>query len=416
MIIPFGVDVIAALEKGGACWWKDRALVRQMDTTSIEPFTMAAVCSQRSMILLLTERHRLQAGVEVDRGLEDVTWLVSWALKIEHEDVGKAVEGLYVSNDNFAVRTAYKVAHISITDIDDDGAPEYRREAYSFPSVINLMGYSHGKGIVRTNDNKLYFMGRELWYDGTVCACTRQYDSTEIPFDDVAGIREIVCGRVYTLLLMHGGRVYSRGLAYRPDGRIGMDEPFVRLTFPDNACISKIVSNGTKIIYITLEGQCYYTDTEDKPHPGLALNKCLTPSLLQSLTGRFVTNAFITKQEIVIQDDSNRLCLLRMQPRPNMPRYWPGSAVVIDPGYIDGTVQPDDLPYFDDKDIDNVIQASRSVYLTGADGRVYQSTRTKATDWSSKEIEFFKWNPVAVMTESRTTMIPSALSVLNHDV
>ena len=404
MIIPWHTDVIATLANGSTCKWSATELTGQMDTTSIGPIKLAAMCPHKRSVLLLTSDHRFLLGSNVRRGPntyfrkgpEDITALVCEVLEIEEADVEKLVVEIKISKDSLAIRTENKVGTIWLTN--DGSERDYYLEAYSFTERIDLFDYDYGKGYVRTDDNKMHLVGVDMGYEKGIPA--------EICFSNTASIREIVCGNVYTLLLMYDGSVYARGFDYSPS------EPFTPVMFPSNEFITRIVTNGTKIIYITLEGLCYYTDVESKPHPGEALNQCTSPVLLQSLEGRFVTNAFIVDWEIVIQDDSNRLCLLqfdRPKPRwPDKPRY------IIDLHVINGSIQPVDLPYFDDKDIVSVIQASRSIYLTSATGRVYQSNRIK--DWDTNEVKFFNDNPVAVIADGRATMIPSALSVLDRDV
>ena len=275
-----------------------------------------------------------------------------------------------------------------------------------FPEPFELLDQSGYYGLARTQSNRLYCI------PGYVKNCESEYitrEPIEILFHDVIGIRMTICELMFTLLLMDDGRVYAHGFTSLVQAD---SEPrnitFEQVQFPEGTYITKIVSEWGLILYVTLEGLCYYSKPKEFRGSFCPGKQYQRPVLLQSLLGRVINDIFVFMFCVVAQYDGHKLCMPQalLTPACDKPKRY------VDPA---DTLPPIDLPFFDDKDIVTIKETFCSIHLVSCDGRVYRSEGTHLSPDGVSELIFFRDNPVAVTIDSISPMIPSALSVLDHD-
>lgn len=430
MIKSWASNVIAQLADGRTVRWKDGRLIKPIDAlqgnnalttlpngltvrhggtkpiSNTESVIAIKTCPRRKIVLMLTHDHHILLESEASRGLVDITSLVHMLLNVPKADAEYSIKELRVAGETAVARSEHRICAIIITGYAaSNGKLVADTHTYSLQSPITKFGCCYGRGYVVTEDNKLSMIGNDVYYeDNTMRNSPHISSPIEIDFANVAGIREIICGYVFGLLLMNDGSVYARGLGPRT-GEV-CNKPFSQVLFPYSDSITKIVTDGTKIIYITLEGTCYYTDIRVRPYPGASDSLCLHPSPLQSLYGRFVTGAFILDHFIVFQYDTDKLCLMYLYTQA----YPVESQLAF--SYQTGAMSPIDIPFYDDKGIVSIVQADGFVYFTTSEGYVYQTESGFIhCDHSMVRVPFFDENPVAVSDAAST--IPSALSVLD---
>ena len=343
----------------------------------------------------------------------DITALVCEAMEIDAEDIANHIFDIYVDGHTLIVKADYCISTFELFGRDQC----VERATYKFQDPIDLFSFGYGLGFIRAG-NKLYFTGAYHTYTHYEKFGSRYEDICEIAFDDTPGIHKIICFGRYVLLLMDDGCVYYSNI---PRGSTSSCSygAFIQIEFyrdcsqdPVTERIVKIVSDQFKIIYISVEGSCYYTDTYGK-----AGNLVLRAELLQSVAALFVTDAFILSDSIVIQYDHNRLCSMFLVYRKSG-----RGPECLNAAYMDGSKQPIDVPSCGDEPIVSVIKTLSYVYLTfvyvtTASGRVYRYEDGNNSGFPTVEpvsLQFFEDNPVAVPRDP-VVMIASALSVIDRD-
>ena len=421
MIVPGIYNVFALLADGRFCLWEITGKP-VIEITGIEAKAIARRYHNTRTLFILTHDNRfLVSNIPNDtwntkrfmNGLQDITALVCEAMEIK--DRASHTFDICVDNSILVVRAEYSVGMFEPADID--GSQYSTKIVYRFQDQIDLSGFGYRFGLVRTG-NKLYFVGTcnthtsyHPYTDRVLYVDTCENMCTEIDFLDVQGIGKIICFMRFVLLLMNDGRVYHSSLPEGP-GDPHPCSAFEQVVFPSNECIIKIVSNESGAIYITQEGTCYY---------GVNNMRCLKPILLCSLTGLFVTDAFMLNNYIMIQYGNDRLCLLPLIQSIGRPYY----SGYLDHGYVTGSKKPINILGCNEcitsvTSVDSPNYYSMT-YFTTTDGRVYQRNDGDSDDYdhtcSKSEpvsIQFFDDNPVACVRDP-AARIASAQSNPKHD-
>ena len=390
----------ALLADGRVCKWKNTDPDRRINVIDCESVIAVQQNSNKDIFLLMTSNYHF---LLCDDGSEpeDISDLVYKAIRIRAVDAANVIEEFAIAWSTVAVRTDKQVGVVTLREV-------WRRSktnpvtTFAFKASIDLFSY-HGRcGFVRTVRNKLYLIqgyqkGRTKIPDN-ILAC----DPIEIMFPDPENIREIICTGLYALFLMQDGSVYSCDFTDTTWYTLKSIEAFVRVEIPKGECVTKIVNYGLGSVYITHEGRCYYSDSDSYVHP----------RLFGSLIGRFVTDVYIYMFVFVIRYDDGKLCCLPLYPRNALGKKCKHTDLIRT--FVNGSAQPVDLPFFDDKDIVSAVETDKSVHFVTSDGQVYQSAGEIFTkDCAITEIPFFIENPVAVTRADHTRMIPSAQSVLD---
>lgn len=247
--------------------------------------------------------------------------------------------------------------------------------------------------VVRDNNNHVRLI--KIKYTST--------SSEEIGYPDAGNIREIVCSDKCTVLLIENGTVFASGLfddiawprPFRID--IYISKTFKPLEFPAGICIDRVITGGPQFFFITIEGLCYYLNSN--------VREAGYPILINALTNYHIENIFIMEKHVIFQYDGGRLCLLPLVSH----RFVLESIKEIDPDHLYGTSSPQLLPFCDNLGVVSVGFINKMMYVIASDGRVYCGQLEGIETQPLIEIPFFVDNPAAV--RDHTAMIRSALSV-----
>lgn len=232
-----------------------------------------------------------------------------------------------------------------------------RTAQLQFQCNIRLSYYNYYSGLAVTEDNRLYWFGDTNSRRRCASPPGLPYDwqIREIPFDRAEAISELYCGDAFLLMRMDDGQVYACQPRHSPDAL----EPPVLISFPDHESVSKIVTDGYHILYITTSGHCYYT------HARYSFDTWkFKIRLLKSLEGLLVENVFIVGKSVIVKHDTGKLSIIYLFGGLN------GSAYPHRP-YQKGTRKPDRLPTFDDKNIVAVVSLFWCTYFITSEGHAY---------------------------------------------
>lgn len=425
MLVPWDIAVFAVLDSGRSCKWVHQSCIPTIDTSiSIIDISVkkAVTCPAAEMLLVQTHDHKFYLGTAGYKDLKDITAQVANLLQIEPDNIRDSIEEICTDKLNWIVRTSNQIWIVCYEGIHSRHEELPSRVEYSLPGTIDLFSYGCYHGLVRTTDNRLFLIGNESYCNYRLLDRSKIVQPTEVPFSNAADIKQVICGNNYTLSLMNNGSVYAHGLGLRSPHRTNtfIEEQFELVVFPDSTVITKIINSEHCIIYITDNGQCYYTDI----HTIYCSNESyriyrsgiieetrmnLHPDLLQQAKHLCIENVFMLNKSIVIQDSYQRLHVLDLDVKD---LFWGGSWVI-------GAKTCEHMPFFDDKDIVSVVQSRRTrfirpdttgdelIYLTTDNGRVYQSADLRQ---GADEITFFTDNPLARL--DRSAAIPSAKSIV----
>ena len=381
--------------------------------------------------ILLTKDGRLLICLYLQNKFVDVTNLIRMNLS-EEADI---IPELYAGQISIMARTGNRASIIMPGFSGFGSYPSMelvqgsnQTVALEFDSIINMASFNYGHGFFRTEDNKLYSVNvlaytshasfqtddEGQYVDGTLefrqAGPRLNYGGFEkklVPFDNPQDIKEIISGKYFTLFLMNDGYVYVQRYTYKSGQGFKNDActsgNIMDVIFLKDECITKIITDGTQIFYLTIEGACYY---QDIAYP----QDSEWPVLIEALAGYRVDNAFILKSSIVFKYD-DKLCTLNML-RLNRGR------MILHPSYKDATLKPEPLPFFDGVPIASVTEISDQYYFLTIDGSLYTQTTYESfylPDESGPiKIAFFDANPVATEKGKGVMSIRSALSVLNQ--
>lgn len=280
--------------------------------------------------------------------------------------------------------------------------------ALEFDSKINMASLNYGHGFFRTDNNQLYSVNVQAYTRHAVFqeGPSLNYGGFEkklVPFDNPQDIKEIISGGYFTLFLMNDGYVYVQRYTYR-SGRFINDDactsgPILDVIFLKGECITKIITDGIQIFYLTIEGACYY---QEIAYP----QDNEWPVLIEALADYQVDNAFILGSSIVFKYD-DKLCTLDML-------RLAGGRMILHPSYKDATLKPKPLSFFDGMPITSVTEVyDRYCFLTD-DGGLYTQSTYESYESETSKVAFFDANPIATEKKKNTMTIRSALSVLNQ--
>lgn len=376
MIHEHGTNAIALLADGCTCWWGSSTDMVDPKLTDWEPISTMKICNRTSPFYALTQSGRLLKGTAVGKSLEDIT-------DIACETLGKSELGLNCEISVHPFRVCVKVDD-TLALLETNGTAS---NAYLFPNIINLFGCNGYRGFASTIDNKLYSVGIIIQYEtgiGGYTSATKMFherEPREMLFTETENIREIVCGTQHTLLLMCDGRVFALTTYGSHPG--STRKPFVPVVFPSNELVAKIVSNDWDIYYITTEGRCYHAGCD-----GVRYDRGLKPVLIRALAESFIDNVFILRNVVVVQHDSDKLCILHMKARDFV-------EATLNGAYLEGKRRPTRLPFFDGVCIVSVTQAHDMIFFVTSEGSVLQ---------------------VAINTNIKALMNDDIIAYLNEDL
>lgn len=395
MIVTMGSWIVAFLADGRIARWRnegtdplispDRTIT--MFGSEIEILAKSTACVIQSAALIMTPDYRYLYGQSVEGGFRDITATICNALSLGHTELSDNITGMLAGNDFVAVRTDDRVCIMAPPYNSPNDNHIMHHKVYSFSSSINLFCYQNNRAFIRTGNGKLYVIG--VYYYG-MGNTIDWHDHREIRVKDALSISEIVYTESHILFLTKGGRVCGHKFTYRDSDEIS--GPFDTITFPEpeSESVAKIVCNQYVIIYVTLNGNCYF------------VRQFSHPTRIEQLSGRFVTNAFILHDHIIVQYDTGRLCSIGLTQEPyDLTRSPLEQMVTYDLGPVI------DLPFFDDKNVVSVME-SCGIYFVSSSGQVYWS-RNLEPGYSIETISFFDSNPVAI---DISCTIPSAQSML----
>lgn len=376
MIVTIGSWIVAFLADGRIARWRDEGTDK---TITIDRETAAlakvATCITHSTALIMTPNYRYLYSQSVKRGFRDITDTVCEVMGLRLAELMDSIIEMRAGEDVVVFRTEDRIGIIVFVYDSQTKEDTLHHMSYSFPSRINLLWYQSNSGFIRTDDNKLYALGEHNFNDdGSVYWSS----SRELDFHDARSIREIVSTWFYTTFLMTNGSMY--GCVVTTDRPF--DSKFLKLIdIPQSESIIKIVGDPGRTICITSDGACYFS------------HRFSRPAHVRVLKGRFVTNAFILDDHIIVQYDTGRLCSLEIIERP----------FGLAPARLG---LPVCMPFFDDKNIASIIEGY-CIYFVSSRGQIYWSNNINSL--GGEPIPFFNSNPVAADV---SCVIPSALSML----
>lgn len=401
--------VIALLADRRLCCWNDERIVCTVPKILVnDTVTLFGACSGTGIVSAVTDDGRFlweypDAEVMIDSSLAIMEPL--------GETDCSLIQQLVAGNDSFVVQTAQKVCRLRLIRDPIVWSRYVSIERYVFEvcSEIDTVSYGAQHGFIKSVCGRLFSFGANTY-------CERGIDHEdlagewvhEVAFEDIQGIQEIHCGFEYTVILMKNGQVFACGKAH---GHIEADTPdrpytpnpksiFNKVVFDEGEIIVKVVAGRWRIIYISDEGLCYYTDTAcmwnySKTEP--QTTKGLSPIKLLHVDR--VEDAFIVSNFIFIQYGEGKLLMLHLLPEderemidlPYMPPY-------LDPKYLEGDRMPTKLDFFDDKHVVAVSQGYGIIYFTTGMGQVYYSSdHREMAKLNVERMHFFDDNPVAVV-------------------
>lgn len=358
---------------------------------------IAKSCLRGTMLIALTPDNHVIAGLLPSHDLEDITHIAHKTL-----DSTDTIRDIFSDNFTMVVTTEHRIGIIDLmATVEDVRAESMIPNLHIFPSGINLVCFSFGHGLVRTEDNHLYSFGDINRYDHRGWVDRAASYLQPHAFSETASITEMFSGMCFSLLLLADGRVYACGYAHTP--LLNPGTPFSPVMFPEDTIVIKIKVSGTTITYITATGLVYYADIGEGQHA----DRCLQPALVRALDGYFVEDVFLLRTANIIQYDGGRLCMLHMQAVTRDENTW----VAIDPEHMSGTRRPTSLPFFDDKGIVAVTGTDTGTFFITNEGRAYKALIS--IDTVTPEIGeniLFNTQPLAV--PSCTAGIRSAQSLV----
>ena len=373
------------LANGNLCRWNGKCETIK-PTVWIE--SVSAIASFFNKKVVLTHDCRLLAGTEAWDNVTDITSDVRIRLGKNYEE---AVTEIHMYKSLLVVVAGNRICIISLKH-GEKRVSCRGSKLHKFEHGINLVRFGKYHGFIRTNDNCLYITESEKTYESLYSrACA---EIVPIDFVDAHNIRDIICGPRYSLFIMDDDSIRTHGLT-----NVSMTEQHTgigQLELCQTDHVIKVVPCAEYVFYITEDGRCYYNYTLHIRRP-FGEDRC--PVLLKSLAGLAVENVFMTRLIAIVKYDTNKLCLLSQSGITNL--Y-----------YVRGTKAPTPLPFFDDKDITNIMCTCSKVYFTTTEGHVYQACEdTFEHTLTAERIEFFDENPVAV--DNPAPRIPSGRSCLD---
>lgn len=410
MISSCGSRTLALLTSGYICSWDDSGAEVCPKVESIGRLTNPCgsnqgpeeigadtvleliICPMSGTRIIVTRSGRIYVGLFSGGVMRDITTVVCETLGKGIDDVTEICIDRFTIiariEDSIGIINMQTVGNVANCDIAG-----FSSSLHTFTSPVNLISYRFNRGYIRTDDGLLYFISD---IPGSTSS-----EPQVVNIVDAARIHEIICCSHHTLFHMKDGTVRVQSLEREND--MYACEFFGHVKFPEGVRIAKVVVNSIQVFYITTEGRCYYTDGGSEV------------ILLRALEGYFVENMFSVSDHMAVLHDGNRVCLLRMIPVirefPQYITYVIRDRIEIDPAHRDGSAQPINLSFFDDKSIVAVIQAQNRTYFTADDGSVYYGTiNTHTIEPTIKRILFFDANPVA--TKNSVMRIRSAANAI----
>lgn len=405
--------VVTLLADGRACYWNYLVAKIVPKIINDNPITMLKVCPYTDVLLALTYDGQVLIGSLTEDKLIDITNTIYESLE---KDLDCVIDEIHIDGNFIIVRIENSVMHARISwSSRSSGLPRYSLTNISvnkFEHSIDLVSFGRNHGFVRTggedgldSEARLHSTGITAYYQRDIHIEDhggRCIQKVVIP--NTQDISKIICGNEYTLLLMNDGSVSACGLNH---GNLGwhIRGPFASVQFPERTQVTKIIHNGLQIFYITNEGLCYHTSTNNRCTLPGAVSYCLQPTLLRSLDNYFVDNIFILKCGfIIIQHSSGKLCWLLV--------VGPLSRTCTNGSYTPSEEKPKALPFFDDKCIIVVSYVLDKIYFTTDGGNVYCCDQNLALEPQIKSIPFFNDNPIAV--ECNAARIRSAANTVGR--
>ena len=368
--------VLAALAGGQSCRInKDASVIKALD------YSVASIqsCQQFGVPVIRTPQNRFITDLKTD-----LTPKIKQALALTSEGDGK-IEGLdnitaFASDaNNLLIRTETQTVCLGL-----EGSEIQR---YPFGSEIKLLGFNWGRGFVRDKNDALFVFS------------SLKQEQKRVGITNAADIKEIICGRHFTIILMCDGSALMHKMRMRDETfEIDANTQFYPITFPGGVSVAKVRTGVDSIIYISTKGLCYYTDLEGfrthEPRPLLALKE------------HKVTDVFISDYSVMVIFGKGQICMLRSP-------YQRGDLCFrhyLKYGYITGSARPISLS-FDGKSIAHAAFTRCShyiggrVFFTAIDGSVYTceiDRDVKYGCWTGPpaptitRVSYFDQNPVAV--------------------
>lgn len=361
----------------------------------VDSAIIVKACHRTEFCVVLTHDGRILARTRPGSHLVDITSSLPDGLGQELLDDGTEI---HVFTYTITIKTRCRVCFLDARPPnygvykEDEHINVVRAGSYTFPSGINLAGFGSGHGFVRTNDNYLYIIDSDS---------SHSKGCQLVDIADPEHIREIITDTWYTLLIMKDGTARTCGLFDNRSWFLRTSGSFVKIEFPDEVSVAKIINRKPQIFFITTEGQCYYVNADA---PGLK------PVLIGALVGYYVEDVFIAGRHVIVLHDGCKVCLLNLISSITETC----TANMIDPNEMSGEKLPEPLLFCNDKGIISVQHVGVWIYFTTSEGHVYyHRSWTLTCDSHLREIPFFTDNPI--MVESRAARIGSAANTLRGD-
>lgn len=408
---------IAVLQDGQTYWLKD-----SKKAITIKPYKSDPIA-----VLKMHSRYGIVARTQTGRFLfvhdrltskSDITADIEAALSAsidEIEDFG--VDAMMV-----VAQTKRKVCTINFcfkshkTVLKNQGSAVFETK-----SDIDLFSFGYGHGFIRTSEG-LHSIGDIALY------CPNEYRFQEhrmqhVEFDEVANIKEIVCGPAYALFLMIDGRVFAQGYGHGSEHTPTSSSPIIQVKFRhigniEGDLISKIVVRDTFIFYISTNGTCYHTCTQLRS--GSRPNPCLHPRFLVPELDFFVENVIILDDYVILQREIvSTTGLEGGSPLVGNVRMLDASGIGPDHYILNFLMYQSHMytfyptTFFDDKPIVSVVQLKYHAIFITESGHAYQKPHDSDGDTDMQLIPCFSTGNIAV--PAPTQAIRSAQSMLDHD-
>lgn len=355
---------------------KDASATRTLD------YSVASVqsCQQFGTPVVRTLENRFITNIDTSNPT-DLTSKVEQALGLYSEELSD-ITAFASDANNMLIRTATQTVCISLK--------KSKVQRYAFGSETALLGFSWGRCFVRDTDGKL------------IVFSTTKQELMHVGITNATAIQEIICGRYFTIILMHDGSAFIHEIGLDDDSfETDASKPFDPVIFPKGVSITKIRSGFDSIIYISSKGLCYYTNLEG--------HSIYEPEPLLALKGHKVNDIFISDYAVMVMFGKGRICMLRSPYQRHGTRFM----YCLKYGYLTGSTRPISLPFFDGKSIAHVAftrcthYVGGHVFFTAVDGSVYTCEIDPDVKYGGMSgppaptitrVSYFDQNPVAVPT------------------
>ena len=339
-------------------------------------------CVNKGTYAMLTTDGRVIASSNID-GKLDVTSVLNDCVGCNVD----TIRDLHV-NDEYVFVTYSK--HICVLLLRDNRASIVFTHEFKYD--INLTAGCCSALITRTDHDSLWLVGLNEFNMWSTVELGHTATGQLPSFCEYAkGIIETVCNIDCAFLIMDDGTVRVGYTKLRNQGQplqFG-SIVFPLIEFPQQATVTKIIAFGDFAFCITSEGTCWSVKCDDL-RKGPCASRGIKPSMQRIPLDFFIEDMFRLPGSAIIK------CTDKLY-RFGMTSY----EMIVTP-----------VPFFDDKDVVDVIQISMRTYFLMDDGLVYYQM-IGVKDGPIELVPLFENNRVAVNTGA--VSIRSTRSTLNDD-